>query len=190
MKKLVSLAVISFLSISLFAQQTTWKVDKAHSKLAFTVTHLSISDVDGSFKNFDATINAAKTDFSDAVFELSADVVSINTDMEMRDNHLKGPDYFNVEKFPKLTFKSTSIQKTGKNKFKLVGNLTIHGITKQVTLDLVHKGTIENPMNKKTTSGFQLTGTIKRGDFDLAPKTPSAILSNEVKIKADGEFTK
>ncbi|WP_163595191.1 YceI family protein, partial [Klebsiella pneumoniae] len=68
--------------------------------------------------------------------------------------------------------------------------LTIHGITKQVTLDLVHKGTIENPMNKKTTSGFQLTGTIKRSDFDLAPKTPSAILSNEVKIKADGEFTK
>lgn len=108
----------------------------------------------------------------------------------MRDNHLKGPDYFNVEKFPKLTFKSTGIKSAGKNKYKLTGNLTIHGITKPVTLDLVYKGTIENPMSKKPTSGFQVTGTIKRTDFDIAAKTPTAILSNEVKITANGEFTK
>ena len=190
MKKLASLITISFLSISLFAQQATWKSDKAHSKLGFTITHLSISDVDGSFKNFDATITANKADFSDAVFELSADVASVNTEMEMRDNHLKGPDYFNVEKFPKLTFKSTGIKSTGKNKYKLTGNLTIHGITKPVTLDLVYKGTIENPMSKKPTSGFQVTGTIKRTDFDIAAKTPTAVLGNEVKITANGEFTK
>ncbi len=190
MKKLVSLVTISFLSISLFAQQSTWKVDKAHSKLGFTITHLSISDVDGSFKNFDATITASKADFSDAVFELNADVASVNTEMEMRDKHLKSADYFDAEKFPKLSFKSTSIKAAGKNKYKLFGNLTIHGVTKPVTLDLVHKGTIENPMSKKPTSGFQITGTIKRTDFDIAAKTPSAVLSNEVKIVANGEFTK
>lgn len=189
MKKLFSLLAVVLVSGSLLAQ-TSLKADKMHSKLSFTVAHLGISDVAGLFKNFDAVVTASKPDFSDAVFELSADVASINTEVEMRDNHLKSADFFNVEKFPKMTFKSTMISKAGKDKYKLTGDLTIHGITKSVTVDLWYRGTIENPMSKAPTSGFQVTGILKRSDFDLGPKFPAPMISDEVRIKADGEFVK
>jgi polyisoprenoid-binding protein YceI len=87
-----------------------------------------------------------------------------------------------------LNFKSTGIKKAGKNKYKLSGDLTIHGVTKSVTLDLLYKGSVENPMSKKQTAGFQLTGTIKRSDFNVGPGFPAAVISDEVRIKADGEF--
>jgi len=183
-------ALILFVQASSFAQTTTWKNDKMHSKLKFTVTHLLVSDVDGLFKNFDVTITTSKTDFSDAVFELSADAASINTEVEMRDNDLKSANFFDVATYPKITFKSTSIQPDGQNKYKLTGNLTMHGVTKPVTMDLWYRGTTENPMSKQKDAGFKLTGTIKRSDFNIGSKTPSAIVSNEVEIKADGEFGK
>src|SRR3954468_3782565 len=122
MKKLLFAAAL-FLQASLFAQTTTWKNDKMHSKLKFTVTHLLVSDVDGLFKTFDVTITTTKTDFSDAIFELSADAASINTEVEMRDNDLKSPNFFDVAKYPKINFKSTSIKPDGKDKYKLTGNL-------------------------------------------------------------------
>ncbi len=187
MKKTTALLLLTAMSFGAFAQ-TTWKNDKMHSKLTFTVTHLAVSDVDGLFKNFDATITSSKPDFSDAVFELSADVASINTDVEMRDNDLKGENWFDAQKYPKITFKSTSITKNGTNKYVLKGNLTMHGVTKPVTMDLVHRGTITNPMSKKQDAGFKLTGTLKRTDFSIGSKTPSAIVSDEVEVKADGEF--
>ena len=93
MKKITLLAAAMALSTALFAQ-TKWQVDKAHAKVGFTVTHLSLSEVDGSFKKFDASITASKPDFSDAVFELTTDVSSVSTDNDMRDNHIKGPDFF------------------------------------------------------------------------------------------------
>ena len=186
--KTLLLAVILFVQASAFAQTTTWKNDKMHSKLKFTVTHLLVSDVDGLFKNFDVTIIASKPDFSDAVFELSADAASINTEVEMRDNDLKSANFFDVATYPKITFKSTSIKPDGQNKYKLTGNLTMHGVTKLVTMDLWYRGTTENPMNKKPDAGFKLTGTLKRSDFNIGSKTPSAIVSDEVEIKADGEF--
>ena len=83
---------------------------------------------------------------------------------------------------------STSIKKAGKNKYKLTGDLAIHGITKQVTMDLFYKGTTENPMSKKQTSGFQITGIINRSDFNVGDKFPATMVSDEVRIKADGEF--
>ena len=184
------LAVALFLQASLFAQTTTWKNDKMHSKLTFTATHLLVSDVDGLFKNFDVTITTTKPDFSDAIFELSADVSSINTEIEMRDNDLKSANYFDAATYPKITFKSTSIKPVAQNKYKLTGNLTMHGITKPVTLDLWYRGTTENPMNKKPDAGFKLTGTLKRSDFNIGSNTPSAIVSDEIEIKADGEFEK
>ncbi|MEO6229818.1 MAG: YceI family protein [Ferruginibacter sp.] len=183
-------ALILFVQASSFAQTTTWKNDKMHSKLKFTVTHLLVSDVDGLFKNFDVTITTSKPDFSDAVFELSADAASINTEVEMRDNDLKSASFFDVATYPKITFKSTSIQPNGQNKYKLTGNLTMHGVTKPVTLDLLYRGTTENPMNKQKDAGFKLTGTIKRSDFNIGSKMPSAVVSDEVEIKADGEFGK
>jgi polyisoprenoid-binding protein YceI len=173
-----------------FTTLTTWKSDKAHSNLGFSITHLGISDIQGSFKDFEVNVSASKQDFSDAVFEVTADVASINTGIEMRDKHLLAPDFLDAEKYPKLSFKSTSIKPAGKNKYKLTGNLTLHGVTKPVTLDLWHRGTIENPMSKKPTAGFQVTGTIRRSDFNLASGFPAPMLSDEVKIKADGEFSK
>ena len=168
--------------------QGTWKADPMHSKLTFTITHLGISDVQGLFKDFDVTITSSKTDFSDAIFELNAKTASINTEVEKRDAHLKSPDFFDVEKNPEMTFLSTSLKKAGANKYKLSGNLTLNNITKPVTLDLWYRGTIENPMSKTPTAGFQVTGTIKRSDFNFGPKFQAPMLSDEVKIRADGEF--
>jgi polyisoprenoid-binding protein YceI len=188
MKKTIAIALLAILSqVSVYAQ-TTWNSDKAHSKLNFSIVHLGISDVEGLFKNFDATIKASKADFSDGVFELSADISSINTEIEMRDNHLKSPDFFDAAKFPKLTFKSTSIKTNGKNKYTLSGNLTMHGITKPVSLNLTYRGTILHPMTKANVAGFQLTGTLSRKDFNLGSGYQAPILSDEVEIKADGEF--
>lgn len=187
MKKLFSLLVVAFLSAPLFAQ-TKWNADPMHSKLTFSVTHMGISDVDGLFNKFTASATTTKADFSDAVFELSVNVPSINTQVEMRDNHLRSADFFEVETYPSMTFKSTSIKKVSKDKYKLTGNLTLHGITKPVTMDLWYRGTNVDEKVKKSTSGFQLTGVIKRSDFNIGPKFPAPVLSDEVKIKADGEF--
>lgn len=187
MKKLFSLLIVAFFSTAIFAQ-TKWNADLNHSKLTFSVTHLGISDVDGLFNKFEASAVGNKADFSDAVFELSVEVASINTQIEMRDNHLRSADFFEVEKYPAMTFKSTSITKVSKDKYKLNGNLTLRGITKPVTMHLWYRGTIENPQSKKLTAGFQLTGIIKRSDFEVGPKFPAPMLSDEVKIKADGEF--
>ncbi|HRH47882.1 MAG TPA: YceI family protein [Panacibacter sp.] len=187
MKKLF-FAVIFFVSASSFAQTTTWKNDKMHSKLRFTVTHLLVSDVDGLFKIFDVTITTTKPDFSDAVFELSADAASINTEVDMRDNDLKSANFFDVATYPKITFKSTSIKPDGQNKYKLTGNLTLHGVTKSVTMDLWYRGTTENPMSKQKDAGFKLTGILKRSDFKIGANMPTAVVSDEVEIKADGEF--
>ena len=188
MKQLLFAAFL-FIQTASFAQ-TTWKNDKMHSKLTFTVTHLMVSDVDGLFKSFDVTITTSKPDFSDAVFSLTADAASINTDVDMRDNDLKGAGFFDVATYPSITFKSTAIQPAGKDHYKLTGNLTMHGVTKPVTMDLLYRGTIQNPMSKKDDAGFKLTGTIKRSDFNLGAKYPSAMISDEVNIKADGEFGK
>ena len=167
----------------------TWTNDDPHSQLGFTVTHLGVSDISGTFNDFDVTVNSSKPDFSDAQFELSAKASSIDTRVEARNNHLKSADFFDVEKYPTLNFKSTSIKKAGKNKYKLSGDLTIHGVTKPVTMDLVYRGVVENPMSKKQTAGFQLTGTIKRSQFAIGEKFPAPMISDEVRIKADGEFT-
>jgi polyisoprenoid-binding protein YceI len=165
-----------------------WKNDPPHSQLSFTVTHLGINEISGTFNDFDVTVKSTKPDFSDASFELTAKTASIDTRVEERDHHLKSADFFDVEQYPTLTFKSTSIKKAGKNKYKLTGDLTMHGVTKTATMDLFYKGTAENPMNKKQTAVFQITGTIKRTEFGIANKFPAPLLSDEVRIKADGEF--
>ncbi|MBC7887957.1 MAG: YceI family protein [Ferruginibacter sp.] len=190
MKKISILLLAAVVVFSSFTAIETWKSDKAHSYLGFSVTHLGISDQSGTFKNFDVTIKSEKPDFSDAVIEMKADVASINTGIEMRDNHLKGEDFFDVAKYPALNFTSTGLKNVGKNKFKMTGNLTLHGVTKPVTLDLLYRGTATNPQSKAPTTGFQVTGTIKRTDFGIATGYPATMLGDEVTIKADGEFAK
>ncbi|MFA6057688.1 MAG: YceI family protein [Taibaiella sp.] len=185
MKKIVFI-VMAFIALTAFkGVDGIWKNDSPHSQLGFTVSHLGIADVSGTFNDFTVTVRSAKNDFSDASFEMSAKTSSIDTRVEARNNHLKTADFFDVDQYPTLTFKSTSIKSIGKNKYKLSGALTMHGITKPIVLDLFYRGSTENPMSKKQTAGFQITGIIKRTDFDVGTKFPAPMLSNEVHIKAD-----
>ncbi|SHN11194.1 YceI family protein [Mucilaginibacter sp. OK098] len=189
MKKLIILAAAALLNTAVFAQ-TTWNSDKMHSKLQFTITHLLVSDVDGEFKDFSATIVAAKPDFSDAKFQMTANTASVNTGVDQRDNHLKSDAFFDVTKFPALTFTSTGITKTSANHYKLNGSLTLHGVTKPVSFDLWYRGTITNPMSKADDAGFKVTGVIKRSDFNFGSSFGASTLSDEVTVQANGEFGK
>jgi polyisoprenoid-binding protein YceI len=189
MKKIFILLASAFLYTAASAQ-TTWNVDKAHSNVKFTITHLMVSDVVGLFKTYDATITASKPDFSDAKVQVEIQTASVTTDNDQRDKHITSPDFFDVAQYPTLTFTSTGITKTSDKHYKLTGNLTLHGVTKPATFDLWYRGTITNPMSKADDAGFQLTGTIKRSDFAFGSKFPSAMLSDEITIKANGEFAK
>jgi polyisoprenoid-binding protein YceI len=187
MKKLITL--LAFIATqTIVLAQTTWKNDKMHSHLQFTITHLAVSDVDGVFKDFEVTITTTKPDFSDAVFKLTANTASVNTGEEKRDGHLKSPDFFDVATYPFITFTSTAINKVSNSKYKLTGKFTMHGITKTITMDLWYRGTVVNPMIKTNDAGFQLTGVLKRSDFNLGSKFGPPMLSDEVQIKAAGEF--
>ena len=188
MKFLSLTTAILVISLTGFAQ--LWTADKAHSKLGFTVTHLLVSDVDGAFKTFDLKVTASKDDFSDATVELTADAGSVDTENENRDNDLKSPKFFDVAKFPTLSFKSTSFQKVDEKNYKLKGDLTIHGVTKPIELDVVLKGTGVNPMNNKPVAGFKIAGNIKRKDFEVGTNFSTAVVSDEVEIKANIELRK
>jgi polyisoprenoid-binding protein YceI len=188
MKKLfVLLFAASAAFSSLTASAQTWTADKSHSKLGFSITHMMVSDVEGAFKTFESTIVSSKPDFSDAVISLTADVNSVNTDDDKRDGHLKSADFFDAEKYPKLTFKSTSIKKVAAGKYKVTGQLNLHGVTKVVVLDAVLRGTTVN-QSKKTVAGFKVTGTIRRADYALGTKYPNAMLSDEIALNANTEF--
>ena len=187
MKKINMLVALVLVAGTAFSQ--TWTVDKAHAKLGFGITHMMLSEVDGSFKTFDATITSSKDDLSDAVIEVSADVTSIDTDNENRDNDLKSDKYFDAAKHAKLSFKSTSFKNVGGNKYKLSGDLTIKGITKPVDLDVTIMGPVEHPRSKKKMIGIKASGTFKRTDFGVGGPG-GATLSEEVLLIANGEFVK
>lgn len=190
-KTFLSIFIMFFMVSLSVSAQSKWNVDEPHAKVTFSTVHNTISDVEGLFNKFDATITASEADFSDAVFELSIDASSIDTEVKMRDDHLRSEDFFHVEKFPTITFKSTSIEKADKkDRYKLKGELTIHGVTKTVTMDMWYRGTIENPENKSLIAGFQVSGKLNRLDFNVGPNFPESLISNEVIIKADGEFIK
>lgn len=169
-----------------FAQ--TWTLDKAHGKLGFTAEHMMISDVEGWFRNFDAKFTASKEDFTDAVIELSADVNSINTENEKRDGHLRSPDFFDVAKYPTLTFKSKSFKKLNAKEYKLVGDLTMHGVTRQVELNAILRGVTAVPNSTKKIAGFKVTGALKRSDFGIAASMPTGVVSDEINLIANAEF--
>lgn len=189
MKHLILTPAVLLLALTAYAQ--TWTVDKAHSKVGFTVTHLLLSEVDGNFKTFDAKITATKPDLSDAVFDLTADVKSIDTDNDRRDGDLKSEKWFDAAKYPTLTFKSSSFKKVEGKKYQAIGDLTMHGMTKPVTLDVTMNGPVtnESPRGKQEKVGFKVSGTLKRSDFGVG-SAPVAVVSDEVEIRANGEFAK
>jgi polyisoprenoid-binding protein YceI len=188
MKKIV-LFTFFLMSITVVFGQT-WSLDKSHAKLGFSVKHLLISNVEGNFKSFDATITSEKDDFSDAIIELTADVNSINTDNEQRDDHLKGPDFFDAPNHSTLTFKSKTFKKIADKQYKLTGDLTLHGVTRPMELDVTFNGTAVHPYTKKTLAGFKVAGVLKRSDFGIGNSTPGAVVSNEVEISTNVEFIK
>ncbi|MFN0049078.1 MAG: YceI family protein [Cytophagales bacterium] len=188
MKKMTVFASAILVAAASFAQ--TWSLDKTHAKLGFGVSHLMVSETEGNFKTFEAKITSSKADFTDAVIDLTADVNSINTDVVDRDNHLKSPDFFDAAKFPTITFKSKSFVKADAKNYKLTGDLTMHGVTKPVVLDVIFNGTAIHPYNKKTVAGFKVKGMLKRADFALSPNTPGAVVGDDIALTANMEFFK
>jgi polyisoprenoid-binding protein YceI len=164
----------------------TYKIDAAHSEINFKVKHLMITNVTGNFTQFDATMEAATEDFSDAKISFEADVNSINTNNEQRDGHLKSDDFFNAEQFPKLTFVSSGLQKKSDSEYALTGDLTIRNITKTVTLDVEFGGTMTDPWGQQK-AGFEINGKINRKDFDLkwtaTTEAGGIVVSDEVKLQ-------
>jgi polyisoprenoid-binding protein YceI len=193
MKKSILLATIAIATILVsftLISNATWSYDNNHAKLGFSVTHMMISDVEGYFKTATATITTSKADFTDAVVEMSADASSVFTDNEKRDAHLQTADFFEVAKYPTITFKSSFFKKTKvANTYVVKGNLTMHGVTRFVTLNAVAR-TAENPMSKKTVAGFKITGKLNRLDFGIGTSMPTTMISNEVVIDANAEFIK
>ncbi|WP_426670466.1 YceI family protein [Mucilaginibacter sp. McL0603] len=195
MKKQLSVyAAVAFAIVLLAFKSTTpssWTADTVHSRLGFTIKHLGIADFSGRFDTYEVKITANDaTDFSDAVVEMSGDIASINTANETRNKHLKSADFFDADQFPKFTFKSTSFKKSAKNEYTVSGQLAMHGVTKEVTLKAIHVGNTTNPMSKKETSVFKVTGTFKRSDFGIGASFPEAMLSDLVALNADLELAK
>ena len=135
MKTILVLITSLLVSLILFAQ-TIWTKDNLHTQLHFSAIHFGISHVAGVFHKFEVSMKSEKEDFSDAQIEMIADVTSIDTQVEIRDNDLKSSQWFDAEKFPELIFKSTSFTKSVKNKYKLKGNITMHGISKPIEFDV------------------------------------------------------
>lgn len=184
--------VVALMTIASAHAQTKWNVDKSHSNVKFTVTHLVISEVDGAFKSFDGTMTASKPDFTDAQIEFSVDIASVNTDNEKRDEHLKADDFFNAEKFPKMTFKSVSMKKLTGNKYELTGDLKIRDITKRVKFSVTYGGTVKDPWGN-TKAGFKATTTIDRLAYGLKwnsmMEAGGAVVGKDVVININAEFT-
>jgi polyisoprenoid-binding protein YceI len=157
---------ISFVLLSLAGVgQTIWQLDNAHSNIGFSVAHLVVSDVAGSFKSFQGTATTKGDDFTTLKVDFTIDANSISTDQEKRDEHLRSTDFFEVDKYPTLTFKSTKVVKTGENSYKITGDLTMHGKTNSVVLEAKMRGPVD--FSGTTRIGFKATTSLDRYDYDL-----------------------
>jgi polyisoprenoid-binding protein YceI len=171
----------------------TWKIDPAHSEINFKVKHLVVSTVTGHFSKFDATIETNKEDFSDARINFESDINSIDTKNEQRDGHLKSADFFDAEKYPKMNFISKSIKKISDHELQVTGNLTLRGVTKEITLDVIYNGTVAG-FGGSQVAGFEVRGKLNRFDYGLQwnalTEAGGVVVSNEVKIEILAEFNK
>ncbi len=169
-----------------------WALDKSHSNVKFSVTHMVVSDLDGNFKLFDGTMEHTKADFSDAKINFTVDVNSINTDNDSRDGHLKGDDFFNAAKYPTIAFAGTSFTPVGGNKYRLAGNLTIRDVTRPVVFETTYGGSITN--GGKTKSGFKARTTINRFDYNLkwdkVTEAGGLVVGKDVELVVNVELNK
>jgi len=174
-------------------QETKWAIDPTHSKVAFKVKHLMISNVLGNFKEFEGQVSTDGDDFSTAEINFSLNAASIDTEMADRDGHLKSPDFFDAEKYPKITFSGKGMKDLGDEMFELTGDLTIKDVTKSVTLTVEYGGIMSDPWGN-VKAGFSLSGKINRKDFGLnwnaALEAGGVLVGEEVKISGDIELAK
>ena len=173
--------------------QTKWILDSTHSELGFKIKHLMITNVSGSFKNFNAEVTSEETDFGTAQINLSADMASISTNNDQRDAHLRNSDFFEVEQYPELNFQSTTIEKKDSDTYTLFGELTMKGITKPVKLNVEYTGLSKDPWGGER-AGFVVTGKINRSDwginFNGVLETGGVMLSDEVRINGEIQLVK
>jgi polyisoprenoid-binding protein YceI len=185
MKKVLVLLVLA-LSFGVVSAQNLVN-DPAHSKLGFSVTHLKISTVEGDFKDFTVQLSSFDPNNIDsAKFTVVANLNSVNTGIEGRDNHLKSNDFFDTARYPKLEFKTKTISKIKKNRYKLIGDLTIRGVTKPVSLLLVYNG--EAVVDEVTIYGFTIKGRIDRMDFGVGKDFSNASVSYSIEITSNIQF--
>lgn len=193
MKTIIISALILAATVFANAQTSQWGYDDTHAKVGFSISHFGISETEGKFTKFSGSVLSDKPDFSDAKIDITIDVNSINTEAPQRDAHLKSADFFDVAKFPSIVFKSKKLTAAGKNKYKLTGDITIHGVTKEIILDVIYKGTVVDPY-KNTKAGFKLSGTLNRNDFGLSWNGKLAsgeiLVGNEVELMINIELIK
>ncbi len=170
--------------------QTTWGIDKVHSRIGFSVPHYAITEVEGNFKDFDASVVSKADDFNGAEVTFNAKVASIDTDNERRDGHLKSKDFFDAETYPDLTFKGKLVKDGGK--YRLKGDITMKGVTKPAEFDVTFGGTMDT--GRGTKAGFKLTGEVNRQDFGVSygGKTPGGelVIGDKVTIICKIELDK
>jgi polyisoprenoid-binding protein YceI len=194
MKKLYSL-ILGFILLSsmMFGQSAVWKLDAAHSKVVFSVTHMMISEVTGNFRDVTASLTQNNPDFAGSVIDVTIKSASINTDNDRRDNHLRSADFFDVEKYPEITFLSTSFEKTGTDTYLMRGTLTMHGVSKQVDMNTKMVGQTKNGRGT-TIAGFKASTVINRTDFRLtwnkALEAGGVLVSEKVEITINAELIK
>lgn len=172
---------------------TKWVLDPTHSEVQFKIKHLVISTVTGSFKKFEGTVETEGDSFENAKVYFAADIDSIDTNQEQRDQHLKSADFFDAGTHAQLKFESTSLTKTGESEYKLAGNMTIKGETRPVTLDVEYGGTATDFYGNEK-AGFEVSGKISRKEFGLTwsgvTEAGAIVVSDEVKLLASVQFAK
>ena len=189
MKRLILALGVLAMTIPMSAQTSTWVPDKAHSGVDFSILHMSLSKVRGHFGNLGGKIVLNEADITKSTVEMTIDVTTVDSGNSMRDNDLKGTNFFDVAQFPTATFVSTSVAKHGDG-LTVNGNLTLHGVSKPVVLDVEGPTGPVPSMDKKPHSWFSATTTMKRTDFGIASKFPAAVLGDEVKLTIDLDVAK
>src|SRR5690606_1226184 len=189
MKKISVLMLGLLISGSMLAQ-STWTIDKVHSKIGFSVSHMVVSETEGSFKDYTGSVVSKTDDFSGAEVSFTAKVASIDTENERRDGHLKSADFFDAEKFPEISFKGNLVKEG--NKYKLKGDFTMKGVTKKVEFDVTYGGKIDTGRGEK--AGFKVLGIINRQDYGVnwANKLASGemVVGDEVSLNIKIELDK
>lgn len=190
MKHLSSLLVaLTFATPLSLAQTSTWTPDKAHSGVTFSVLHMGLANVSGHFGNIGGTITLDETDITKSTVNITVDVTTVDTGVGPRDADLKSANFFDVTQFPTATFVSTSLAKAASG-LTVSGNLTLHGVTKPVVLQVEGPRGPVPGMDKKPHSGFSATTTISRTAFGIATKFPASVVGDEVKLTIDLDAAK